>query len=90
VLLDSELNVKGTWANQDTAYGYDFWYQPAHNIMVSSEFGTPLEFFKGFNPAGEAAAAAARIKLRSLICCAMGAACSLWLLHSLPNAVAAC
>lgn len=26
-------------------------YQPRHNIMVSSEFGTPDEFFKGFNPA---------------------------------------
>ncbi|KAF6260448.1 selenium binding protein [Scenedesmus sp. NREL 46B-D3] len=51
VLLDCELNVKGTWAEQDTAYGYDFWYQPAHNIMVSTEFGTPKEFFKGFNPA---------------------------------------
>ncbi|WIA29980.1 hypothetical protein OEZ86_000078 [Tetradesmus obliquus] len=51
VLLDSQLNVKGTWADADTAFGYDFWYQPAHNIMVSSEFGTPLEFFKGFNPA---------------------------------------
>jgi hypothetical protein len=54
VLLDCELNVKGTWADQDTAFGYDFWYQPAHNIMVSTEFGTPLEFFKGFNPAREA------------------------------------
>jgi hypothetical protein len=57
VLLDHELNVKGTWADQDTAFGYDFWYQPAHNIMVSTEFGTPLEFFKGFNPAGAALAA---------------------------------
>jgi hypothetical protein len=55
VLLDCELNVKGTWADQDTAFGYDFWYQPAHNIMVSTEFGTPAEFFKGFNPAGGAA-----------------------------------
>lgn len=26
-------------------------YQPRHNIMVSTEFGTPLEFFKGFDPA---------------------------------------
>lgn len=25
VLLDPELNVKGTWAKEDTAFGYDFW-----------------------------------------------------------------
>lgn len=51
LLLDSDLNIKGTWGKEDTAYGYDFWYQPRHNIMVSTEFGTPLEFFKGFDPA---------------------------------------
>jgi hypothetical protein len=26
-------------------------YQPRHNIMVSSEFGTPNAFFTGFDPA---------------------------------------
>eukprot|EP00775_Hariotina_reticulata_P012725 gene12725-12855_t len=51
LLLDSDLNIKGTWASKDTAYGYDFWYQPGLNIMISSEFGTPKEFLKGFNPA---------------------------------------
>lgn len=25
LLLDSELNIKGTWGKEDTAYGYDFW-----------------------------------------------------------------
>eukprot|EP00879_Flechtneria_rotunda_P003852 GHRR01004092.1.p1 GENE.GHRR01004092.1~~GHRR01004092.1.p1 ORF type:complete len:424 (+),score=154.35 GHRR01004092.1:332-1603(+) len=50
LLLDEQLNIKGTWATKDTAYGYDFWYQPGHNVMVSSEFGTPAEFFKGFDP----------------------------------------
>lgn len=25
LLLDSDLKVKGTWAQKDTAYGYDFW-----------------------------------------------------------------
>jgi hypothetical protein len=28
------------------------WYQPRLNVMLSSEFGTPQEFFGGFNPAG--------------------------------------
>lgn len=28
-----------------------FRYQPRHNIMVSSEFGTPNFFFQGFDPA---------------------------------------
>lgn len=25
LLLDADLNIKGTWAAKDTAYGYDFW-----------------------------------------------------------------
>jgi hypothetical protein len=25
LLLDSELNIKGTWGKEDTAFGYDFW-----------------------------------------------------------------
>lgn len=51
VLLDEQFNVKGSWTSELTAYGYDYWYQPRHNIMVSSEFGAPGSFFKGFNPA---------------------------------------
>ncbi len=30
----------------------DFWYQPRHNIMISSEFGSPIEFFKVSNAYG--------------------------------------
>ena len=41
VLLDEEFNVKGAWSEETTPFGYDFWYQPRHNIMVSSEFGAP-------------------------------------------------
>jgi hypothetical protein len=29
------------------------WYQPKFNVMLSSEFGTPKEFGKGFDPARE-------------------------------------
>ena len=40
------VQVKGTWAKESTQYGYDFWYQPRHNIMVSSQWGDPKEFVK--------------------------------------------
>ena len=28
--------------------GYDFWYQPLHNVMISTEWGEPGAFTKGF------------------------------------------
>ena len=52
LLLSSDLKVKGTWAPNDTGYGYDYWYQPFHNVLVSTEFGAPEAFMQGFNPAG--------------------------------------
>lgn len=30
-------------------FGYDFWYQPRHNTMISSSWGAPSAFTKGFN-----------------------------------------
>lgn len=50
VLLDENFQVKGTWSEKATPYGYDFWYQPRHNIMVSSAFGRPRSFLQGLNP----------------------------------------
>jgi len=41
---------KALWSSELLNFGYDFWYQPRHNIMVSSEFGSPHCFKKGFNP----------------------------------------
>ena len=32
------------------SFGYDFWYQPRHKTMISSSWGAPLAFSKGFNP----------------------------------------
>ncbi|KFM62584.1 Selenium-binding protein 1, partial [Stegodyphus mimosarum] len=52
VLLEQgTFNVKGTWeAEGDAAeYNYDYWYQPRHNIMVSTEWAAPKTFRKGFN-----------------------------------------
>jgi selenium-binding protein 1 len=53
VLIDSEFNIKGRWEknNNATQFGYDFWYQPRHNVMVSSGWGEPNSFKHGFNPA---------------------------------------
>jgi len=58
VLIDGEsFKVKGRWepAGQKLAMGYDFWYQPRHNVMVSSEWGEPRSILGGFNPAHVAA-----------------------------------
>ena len=30
-------------------FNYDFWYQPRHNVMVTSELGAPNTFMPGFN-----------------------------------------
>ena len=48
--MDQDFNVTGRWeAGLDgMKFNYDFWYQPRHNVMVSSEFGAPNAFFSGF------------------------------------------
>ncbi|XP_056407514.1 methanethiol oxidase-like isoform X2 [Hyla sarda] len=51
VLLDGEtFEVKGNWEveGQATPFGYDFWYQPRHNVMISTEFGAPKAYRNGF------------------------------------------
>jgi hypothetical protein len=54
-LIDGEtLTVsKKNWEapGHATPFGYDFWYQPRKNVMISSEWGEPKSFFEGFNPA---------------------------------------
>jgi len=30
--------------------GYDFWYQPRHNVMISTEWGAPQRIKNGFDP----------------------------------------
>ena len=48
--MDQDFNLTGRWEKDlgDMKYGYDFWYQPRHNAMVSSEFGAPNAFLPGF------------------------------------------
>lgn len=50
LLLDESLKVKGTWAQDPTEFGYDFWYQPRLDVMVSTAWGAPKAFSKGFDP----------------------------------------
>mmetsp|Transcript_5074 Transcript_5074/g.14573 ORF Transcript_5074/g.14573 Transcript_5074/m.14573 type:complete len:475 (-) Transcript_5074:460-1884(-) len=51
LVLDQELKIKsGTWTDKPTDYGYDFWYKPRFDLIISSEFGSPLAFKGGFDP----------------------------------------
>jgi selenium-binding protein 1 len=52
LLLDEDFNVKGRWEKdgKGTPLGYDYWYQPRQNVMISSEWGVPRYWSKGFNP----------------------------------------
>jgi selenium-binding protein 1 len=53
-VLDAKtFEVKGRWENggPHPDLGYDFWYQPRQDMLVSSEFGEPNAYEGGFNPA---------------------------------------
>jgi len=52
MLLDEKFDVVGPWEKSARGmhYNYDFWYQPRHNVMISSEFGAPKTVFRGFFP----------------------------------------
>ena len=50
VMLDEGFEVKGLWSDASVPYGYDFWYQPRHNVMVSTSYGRPKSFLKSFDP----------------------------------------
>jgi len=54
LLLNGEdFSVKGSWEAEGhlSPFGYDYWYQPYHNVMISTEWGAPSAFSSGFNPA---------------------------------------
>ena len=51
-VLDAKtFEVKGRWENGGEAprLNYDFWYQPRKNVLISSEFGEPNAYEKGFD-----------------------------------------
>ena len=49
--LNKEFEIVGRWENDITGmnYNYDFWYQPRHNMMVSTEWAAPNTFMPGFD-----------------------------------------
>lgn len=51
LLLNEDFTIAGRWEHQATGqvYNYDFWYQPRHNVMISSEFAAPATYEPGFN-----------------------------------------
>jgi len=50
LVLDEKFDIAGRWENSATGmnYNYDFWYQPRHNVMVSSEWAAPHTYYEGF------------------------------------------
>lgn len=51
LLLDEDFDVAGRWENgmDGMNFNYDFWYQPRHNVMVSSEWAAPNTYRPGFD-----------------------------------------
>lgn len=52
LLLDGDFEIAGRWENGSTNgmdYNYDYWYQPRHNVMVSSEWAAPKTYYPGFD-----------------------------------------
>jgi len=53
ILIDgATFKVKGTYAKDEkdiVPFGYDYWYQPHHNVMISTEWGHPRSFKEGLN-----------------------------------------
>lgn len=49
--LDQDFQIVGRWENDlgSMKYNYDFWYQPRHDLMVSSEWAAPNTFMPGFD-----------------------------------------
>lgn len=50
LLLDQDFEIVGRWEQTTQAmhFNYDFWYQPRHNVMVSSEWAAPATINQGF------------------------------------------
>ncbi|MEL6288062.1 MAG: selenium-binding family protein [Pseudomonadota bacterium] len=49
--LNEDFEIVGRWEKDlgEMNYNYDFWYQPRHNTMVSSEWAAPNTFMPGFD-----------------------------------------
>jgi selenium-binding protein 1 len=51
LLLDDSFNIAGRWERNAAGmnFNYDFWYQPRHNVMISSEWAAPNTVKTGFD-----------------------------------------
>jgi selenium-binding protein 1 len=50
--LNEDYEVAGRWEPPgEIDYNYDFWYQPRHDVMVSTEWAAPKTYYPGFDMA---------------------------------------
>ncbi len=51
LLLNDRFEIAGRWEQDLTGmnFNYDFWYQPRHNVMISSEWAAPNTVRAGFS-----------------------------------------
>lgn len=51
LLLDERFDIAGRWERDATGmqFNYDFWYQPRHNLMVSTAWAAPNTYSAGFD-----------------------------------------
>lgn len=49
--IDDQFEIRGRWEKSTAGmnFNYDFWYQPRHNVMVSSEWAAPNTVKTGFS-----------------------------------------
>ena len=48
--LNEDFEVEGRWEPPgEIEMNYDYWYQPRHNVMVSSEWAAPKTYYPGFD-----------------------------------------
>ncbi|XP_012942235.1 methanethiol oxidase [Aplysia californica] len=49
IILDGkDFSLMENWEKGHIEMGYDFWYQPRHNVMISTEWGAPRAWRNGF------------------------------------------
>ncbi|MFC4357089.1 selenium-binding protein SBP56-related protein [Halobium salinum] len=50
LLLNDDFEVTGRWDPPgEIGMNYDYWYQPRHDVMISSEWAAPKTFLPGFD-----------------------------------------
>ena len=48
--LNDDFEIEGRWDPPgEIEFNYDFWYQPRHNVMVSTEWAAPKTYYPGFD-----------------------------------------